>query len=161
VANAVLNSTFTLTPPTTLATSTYAANIALVDNSLTLLGPLPDYDGLQFTCDALRMAGQSASVLDAGALGRIADADLFDCLEVLGKLPFDTVNGEGVALALWKRMTASQILPSGSLLRGNLMAMLDGLLPAIASAYPSQMDFSFKTNFDGLGQDCHLIGRFP
>jgi hypothetical protein len=144
-----------------VATSTSAANIAHVDNSPTLLGPLPDYDSLQFTCDALRMAGQSASVLDAAALGRIADAELFDCVEVLGKLPFDTVNGEGVALALWKRLSTSQLLPSGTLLRGNLMAMLDGLLPAIVSAYPSQVDFSFKTNFDGLGQDCHLIGRFP
>ena len=116
-----------------------------------LLGPLPDFESLTLTCDSLRLAGPSASVIDSAGMKRITDNELLDCLEVLGQLDFEPASLDYIALNTLGRYNESQPQPPGSLLRGIIMVMLGNLLPSIASGLPTAVDTNFMTNYDGLG----------
>ncbi len=120
-----------------------------------LLLPLPSYDSVRFTCDAVRIAGRSASVLDAPAIARMSDVDILDCVEVFGRLdlPAAAANVAAIAAEVWRPFGGDMSANGRPVLGGNLMAMLDNLLSGLLtnSSLLSQVDFSFKTNFDGLG----------
>ncbi len=141
-------------------TNATSAGVGSDSNSATaelspLLLPLPSYDSVRFTCDAVRIAGRSASVLDAPAIARMNDADILDCVEVFGRLdlPASAANVTAFAAEVW-RPFGGDMSPNGRpVLGGNLMAMLDNLLSGLLTnaSLLSQVDFSFKTNFDGLG----------
>jgi hypothetical protein len=120
-----------------------------------LLLPLPNYDSVRFTCDAVRIAGRSASVLDAPAIARMNDADILDCVEVFGRLdlPAAAANVAAIAAEVWRPCGGDMSANGRPVLGGNLMVMLDNLLSGLLTngSLLSQVDFSFKTNFDGLG----------
>ncbi len=119
-----------------------------------LLLPLPNYDSVRFTCDAVRIAGRSASVLDAPAIARMSDADILECVEVFGRLDLSAAaNVAAIAAEVWRPLGGDMSANGRPVLGGNLMAMLDNLLSGLLtnSSLLSQVDFSFKTNFDGLG----------
>ncbi len=120
-----------------------------------LLLPLPSYESVRFTCDAVRIAGRSASVLDAPAIARMNDSDILDCVEVFGRLdlPAAAANVAAIAAEVWRPFGGDMSATGRPVLGGNLMVMLDNLLSGLLtnSSLLSQVDFSFKTNFDGLG----------
>ncbi len=120
-----------------------------------LLLPLPSFDSVRFTCDAVRIAGRSASVLDAAAIARMNDSDILDCVEVFGRLdlPAAAANFAAIAAEVWRPFGGDMSANGRPVLGGNLMVMLDNLLSGLLtnSSLVSQVDFSFKTNFDGLG----------
>jgi hypothetical protein len=120
-----------------------------------LLLPLPSYDSVRFTCDAVRIAGRSASVLDDPAIARMNDGDILDCVEVFGRLdlPATAANVAAIAAEVWRPFGGDMSANGRPVLGGNLMVMLDNLLSGLLTngSLLSQVDFSFKTNFDGLG----------
>ncbi len=119
-----------------------------------LLLPLPNFDSVRFNCDAVRIAGRSASVLDAPAIARMNDSDILDCVEVFGRLDLSAAaNVAAIAAEVWRPFGGDMSANGRPVLGGNLMVMLDNLLSGLLtnSSLLSQVDFSFKTNFDGLG----------
>ncbi len=119
-----------------------------------LLLPLPSYESVRFTCDAVRIAGRSASLLDAPAIARMNDGDILDCVEVFGRLDLSAAaNVAAIAAEVWRPFGGDLSANGRPVLGGNLMAMLDNLVSGLLtnSSLLNQVDFSFKTNFDGLG----------
>ncbi len=136
-----------------LINSTSDSNSGTAELSPLLL-PLPNFDSVRFTCDAVRIAGRSASVLDAPAIARMNDGDILDCVEVFGRMDLPAAaNVTAMAAEVWRPFGGDMSANGRPVLAGNLMAMLDYLLSGLLtnSSLLSQVDFSFKTNFDGLG----------
>jgi hypothetical protein len=118
-----------------------------------LMLPLPDYSSVRLNCDTLLLAGPSASVLDLAAVGRMADVEVADCVELLGRLDFSPSAMSSIAMDVLDRGVVGaprQPYSSGNQLRGNAMTMLGNLLPSLVALAPNMVDFNFTSNFDGL-----------
>jgi len=119
-----------------------------------LLLPLPDFESVRFTCDALRIAGRSASVLTAPAIARMTDSEIMDCVEVFGRLDLLlSANVTAMATEVWRPFGQDMSTNARPVLGGNIMVMLGHLLSGLVSnsSLLSLVDFNAKTNFDGLG----------
>jgi hypothetical protein len=83
----------------------------------------------------------------------MADVEVADCVEILGRLDFSSSALSSIAMDVLDRGVVGvprQPYSSGNQLRGNAMTMLGNLLPGLVAFAPNMVDFNFTSNFDGL-----------